>query len=98
MQHPISVNTKRIGSENAVLKCFDGPAHIVRPGVKPPSSLPLKATLMIGTDVVIISLLVKNFDLDNIADSLTLLFFLILSSILIYFPFHEMHIQHHNHT
>jgi hypothetical protein len=51
---------------NAVLKCFDGPAHIVRPGVNPPSNLPDNATLIIGTSVVIISFSLKNFDLERI--------------------------------
>jgi hypothetical protein len=72
-----------INKLNAVLKCFDGPAHIVRPGVRPPSNLPDNATFTIGMDVGIISFSVKNFDLDRIALSLIVEFFLILSNKLI---------------
>ena len=67
---------------NAVLKCFDGPAHIVRPGVNPPSNLPDNATLIIGTSVVIISFSLKNFDLERIELSLIVEFFFNLSKML----------------
>ena len=40
---------------NALLKCLEGPANMVRPGVIPPSSEPESATLIIGTSVCTIS-------------------------------------------
>ena len=69
--------TKRL---NIVLKCFEGPANIVRPGVKPPSNLPDNATFIMGTSVGIISFSVKKTDWSNIAVSLMVLFFFNLSS------------------
>ena len=75
-----------ISKLNAVLKCFDGPAHIVRPGVNPPSRRPDNATLIIGTSVVIISFSVKNFDLERIELSLIVEFFFNLSSMLMQTP------------
>ena len=69
-----------INKLKAVLKCLEGPAHIVRPGVKPPSNLPDNATLTIGTSVGTTSLSLKNFDLDNIELSLMVEFFFNLSS------------------
>ena len=65
---------------NAVLKCLDGPAHIVRPGAKPPSNRPESATLIMGIDVGIISFSIKNLDFARIDESLIVEFFLILSS------------------
>jgi len=65
----------------AVLKCLLGPAHIVRPGVRPPSSRPLRARLMIGIDVGIMSFFVKNFDSERIAVSLMVEFFCNLDKI-----------------
>jgi hypothetical protein len=71
---------------NADLKCLEGPAHIVKPGVRPPSSLPLNATFTIGIPVGIISFSLKNFDFERIDASLIVEFFLILSNKLIIFP------------
>jgi hypothetical protein len=68
-----------ISREKAVLKCLDGPAHIVRPGVRPPSSLPDRAMLIAGTVVGTMSFLVKNLDSDRMAVSLIVEFFLSLS-------------------
>ena len=49
----------------------------------PPSSEPESATLTIGTLVCTISFLLKNFDFDNIAESLIVVFFFNLSNKLI---------------
>ena len=72
-----------INKLNAVLKCLDGPAHIVRPGVNPPSILPDNATFTIGISVGIISFSVKNLEVERIELSLMVELFFILSSILL---------------
>jgi hypothetical protein len=60
---------------NPVLKCLDGPANIVRPGVIPPSTEPESATLIIGTEVVIISFLVKILLSASVSVKAIVLFF-----------------------
>src|SRR6056297_1833771 len=67
---------------NDVLKCFDGPARTVSPGVSPPSSRPERATLIIGTEVGTISFALKNFDFERIFESFDREFFLSLSIML----------------
>ena len=59
-----------INKLNAVLKCFEGPAHIVRPGVKPPSNRPDNATLTTGIGVEITSFSPNNLESSKIAVSL----------------------------
>ena len=46
-----SKNDLASSNAKAVLKCLEGPANTVRPGIRPPSSLPDNATLIIGTEV-----------------------------------------------
>ena len=52
-------NEEASNKAKPVLKCLEGPANIVKPGVIPPSTVPDSATLIIGTEVGIISFLVK---------------------------------------
>ncbi|QMP18604.1 hypothetical protein CJ20_008 [Escherichia phage CJ20] len=49
------------------LKCFDGPAKIVKPDCMPPSSAPLIAMFSIGIFVRTTSLSLKNLDLVRVA-------------------------------
>ena len=58
-----------------------GPAKTVRPGVTPPSILPLNATFTIGTLVGTISCSVKNLLFDRISVVLIFEFFFSLSII-----------------
>ena len=58
-----------------VLKCLDGPANTVRPGVIPPSTDPDSATLIIGTSVGTMSFSLKNLDSDNTSVVLSFEFF-----------------------
>ena len=58
-------NDEANSSAKPVLKCFDGAANIVSPGNSPPSTEPDNATLIIGTDVVIISFSVNNSDFSR---------------------------------
>ncbi|MNL79775.1 hypothetical protein D3C87_2064530 [compost metagenome] len=64
---------------NEVLKCLDGPASTVSPGVRPPSTDPESATLIIGTDVETFSLLLKNLDSERTSVFFSFEFFLSLS-------------------
>ena len=68
-----------INRAKPVLKCLDGPANIVRPGVIPPSTEPDNATLIIGTGVGIISFFVKILLSSNVEVRSIVLFLINLS-------------------
>jgi hypothetical protein len=68
-------NDEAMSKAKPVLKCFDGPASMVSPGTIPPSTLPESATLIIGTEVGIISFFAKillsaNVDVKAIVEFL----------------------------